>query len=234
MPKVDPKAVLERDDVRRGRAVAHKMGLLEGTIFDWMYEFGARASEPGLQTLRDVDLRAARARPIHLKHGQAQDWHALLAFCRESLPKWLEARKPGRDQAQTLFPAETVGPCEACGGEGQRALLRLDVKTGKRYRGAEKYPCHHCGATGRRLGISRFLVHEIITTTLGKAGVPKGRRHPHVLRHSIITHLLESGIAPAVVQDRVGHTQLATTLGYARATRAAAAQMEAALGDIYK
>jgi integrase len=203
---------------------------LEGTIFDWMYEFGARASEPGLQTLRDVDLRAARARPIHLKHGQAQDWHALLPFSRESLPKWLAVRNQATN---VLFPSDKPGPCEACAGTGRRAKLRLDKKTGKRYRGAETFPCHHCAASGHRLGISRFVVHEIITTALGNAGVPEGRRHPHVLRHSIITHLLESGIPAAVVKDRVGHTDLATTLGYARATRAAAAQIEAALGDIY-
>lgn len=236
MPKVDPKAILEYDDVRRGHIVAHEMGILEGTLYDWMYEFGSRAAEPGLQLVKDIDIRSNRARPLHLKYGTDQEWHALLPFCRESLPKWLPVRQSymtTAEQASALFPSRVPGHCYTCKGTGQRHILRQNKETKKRYN-AEAAKCHHCAGTGKRWGLSRYEVHVIVTAVLKGAGVPLGRRHPHVLRHSIITHLLEGGIAPAVVQDRVGHRLLSTTLEYARATKHAAAQLESALGHIYR
>jgi len=36
----------------------------------------------------------------------------------------------------------------------------------------------------------------------------------HSLRHSHITQLLETGVNIKTIQDRVGHTQISTTMGY--------------------
>lgn len=227
------QAVLERDEVPRVMAVARKRSPLDFAVVAWLYEFGARASEIGLQRLRSVDLRAERGRPVHLKGGQARKWHRLLPFCIEALPAWLGDERAQyirtAEQDAYLFPG-TPGRCYECRGTGKRTILKRE---GKRRFAGETAPCHHCGETGRRWGISRIQVHKIASDVLKAARIDGPRCHPHVFRHSIITHLLDSGVSPKLVQDRVGHVSLATTLGYVGLTKRAQEQLVGALGDIY-
>jgi integrase/recombinase XerD len=50
------------------------------------------------------------------------------------------------------------------------------------------------------------------------ASIPRERQHPHALRHSIATHLLDAGWDIADVQDWLGHAEIASTLVYAKVT----------------
>ncbi len=236
MPKVDPQAILEPSDVNAALKVAKAMGAFEHALFAWMYEFGSRAAEPGLQLVREVDSYGRRARPIHLKRvGKAdkpirgEEWQPLLQACRAALPAWLEARGSRivdpRQEPYLFLGKRKAGRCYPCHGTGQRPR-----KTAER----ELVPCHYCGQSGEQWGISRFEVHAVISSILFQANVPAGRRHPHVLRHSIITHLLDAGISPAAIQHRVGHAHLATTLGYVKLTKKAQAELDGALSGIYE
>jgi integrase len=220
MPKVDPKAILETEDTKRARAVARTQGPLASALYEWLYTNGSRASEPGLAKLRDLDMPSSRVRLQHLKNGLAPDWVALATPCRTALAAWFAVREQHivrPEQKLFVFPSASPGRCYPCKGSG-----KLKGKQATK-------PCHHCDGTGKRWGLSRHEVGRIIGKVLAAAGVPKGRRHPHVLRHTTITHLLDAGVPPAAIQERVGHKDVATTFTYMKATKAARRQLDAAL-----
>lgn len=54
-----------------------------------------------------------------------------------------------------------------------------------------------------------------------KANVPEDKRHFHVLKHSIATHLLEAGADIRFVQDWIGHANIQNTVVYAQITNRA-------------
>jgi integrase/recombinase XerD len=59
--------------------------------------------------------------------------------------------------------------------------------------------------------LTRAGAFLILRTLAGKAGLEPERVHPHLLRHSFATHLLEGGADLRSVQEMLGHADLATT-----------------------
>ncbi len=60
-------------------------------------------------------------------------------------------------------------------------------------------------------GLTRAGAFLILRKLADKAGLEPGRVHPHLLRHSFATHLLEGGADLRSVQEMLGHADLATT-----------------------
>ncbi len=59
--------------------------------------------------------------------------------------------------------------------------------------------------------LSRSGAFLILRGLAEKAGLEPGRVHPHLLRHSFATHLLEGGADLRSVQEMLGHADLSTT-----------------------
>ena len=62
--------------------------------------------------------------------------------------------------------------------------------------------------------LTRAGAFLILRKLADRAGLEPGRVHPHLLRHSFATHLLEGGADLRSVQEMLGHADLSTTERY--------------------
>jgi integrase len=70
----------------------------------------------------------------------------------------------------------------------------------------------------RSEAIAKRSIHDLATTYGELAGIPEEKRHFHVLKHSIATHLLDAGADLRWIQDWLGHAQVQNTVIYAQIT----------------
>jgi integrase/recombinase XerD len=94
---------------------------------------------------------------------------------------------------------------------GRRAAeaLRLYLARGRPFLDTRRRPELFLNARGGPL--TRAGAFLIVRRLAEKAGLDPQRVHPHLLRHSFATHLLEGGADLRSVQEMLGHADLATT-----------------------
>jgi integrase/recombinase XerD len=94
------------------------------------------------------------------------------------------------------------------GRQATKALQRY-LSRGRPYLDTRHRPELFLNAKGG--GLTRAGVFLILRRLAGSAGLEPERVHPHLLRHSFATHLLEGGADLRSVQEMLGHADLATT-----------------------
>jgi integrase/recombinase XerC len=105
-------------------------------------------------------------------------------------------------------------------GEPAAAALDRYLREGRRQLvGNSRTEALFLNRYGKRLSERAF--QKAIKSYAIEAGLDK-RVHPHMLRHSFATHLLDGGADLRVVQELLGHVNLTTTQVYTHVTQAQA------------
>jgi integrase/recombinase XerC len=111
-----------------------------------------------------------------------------------------EIRVTGKGSRTRILPV---------GGKAREALAHWLARRGEWLRGDE--PAAFLGSRGQRIALSTIaqrLHHHALRLGLD------ARLHPHRLRHSFATHLLEESGDLRAVQELLGHANLSTTQVY--------------------
>jgi site-specific recombinase XerD len=230
-----PVADAGTEDVERYLADARAQGLSGATIarrlaairafFRHEQLIGARTDNPaaGIDPPRRI-----RRLPRTLSAGEAERLidaaagttprelrdHALVELLYGAGLRVSEAvglDRTGVDLDQRLVRCVGKGGKERVVPIGRQAAdaLRRYLARGRPYLDRRHRPELFLNAQGGAL--TRAGAFLILRKLAGKAGLEPERIHPHLLRHSFATHLLEGGADLRSVQEMLGHADLATT-----------------------
>jgi type 1 fimbriae regulatory protein FimB len=85
---------------------------------------------------------------------------------------------------------------------------------------------------GGRLDRTQFF--RIFRAIAEAAGLPTEKRHPHVLKHSLASHLVATNVNLALVKQALGHRSIGSTMKYVGTTDAQAAEaVQSALMGVF-
>ncbi len=223
------------EELERYTAELRAEGLASATIarrtaaarsfFRHLQLIGARADNPAAE----IELpRRTRKLPRTLSAGEAE---RLIDAAAGTTPRALRNRalvellygsglriseatgleKSGVDLDERVVRVIGKGNKERVVPVGRQAVeaLRRYLSRGRPYLDRRHRPELFLNAKGGAL--TRSGAFLILRDLAAKAGLEPGRVHPHLLRHSFATHLLEGGADLRSVQEMLGHADLSTT-----------------------
>lgn len=166
------------------------------------YKHGLRASEICRLTLRDVQdgrLDCKRLKgSLHTNRPLESDTNILLDEKR-ALTAWLRERD---SDDLFLFTGRT--------GLTARQRMAANRTSDKAERQLDNTPV---------TGITRFTVTDIFEDACFKAGIERGRRNPHLAKHTLGALAYRAGVDIVALQQLLGHRDPKATLSYTHLTQ---------------
>ena len=190
----------EHDGAPKNGRPPPPLHLRDRAMLELMYACGLRASE--VADLRERDFHPTLGVVTVTGKGNKQRLVPVGGPARQAVRQYLDECRP-----------RLVGGSVGSGGAGK--VARPDVSEGRLL----------VSRSGRPL--ERVAVWQLVKKNAARAGTGGaveaggsrgsgglGRVHPHMLRHSFATHLLSGGADLRVVQELLGHADIATTQIY--------------------
>ncbi len=172
-----------------------EFGIKLSCMFEILYSAGLRVSElvslpvSAIQEIDDENGQKTLRNYLIVKgKGNKERIAALNKSAIKKLIEYLNFRKiMGQEKSKWLF----VGTVRS--SKKQEKIREENVETAK---------YSH---------ITRQRFHQMLKELAKKAGIDAARVHPHVIRHSFASHLLNNGIDLRVLQELLGHSDISST-----------------------
>ena len=197
-PKLDKRlpaflTVGEMERLLEAPDLASPVGQRDRALLELLYASGIRVSEIASLKMENVDLAS---REIRVRGKGSKERVVLI----------------GEPAARALSAYLNEGRLKLVGEKKTNALFLTDYKL-------TSYKTRHGIRRGEHLtarGVQKILERYASITGIDK------RVHPHTLRHTFATHLLDGGADLRVVQELLGHANLSSTQIYTHVTKSQA------------